>query len=87
VREVQQKKRVLIMKKMQKDPDMLEEYNFSNGVQGKYAKEFKKGSNIVVLEPGVAEFFPDTESVNQTLRSLIKIIKRQKTDVPHKKQA
>jgi len=26
------------MKKMQKDPDMLEEYDFSKGIQGKYAK-------------------------------------------------
>lgn len=27
------------MKKMQKDPGMLEEYDFSKGVQGKYANE------------------------------------------------
>jgi hypothetical protein len=28
------------MKKMLKDPDMLEEYDFSKGVQGKYAKRY-----------------------------------------------
>lgn len=63
------------MKIMQKDPDMLEEYDFSNGIQGKYAKEYAKGSNVVVIEPDVAEFFPDHDSVNQTLRSLADIIK------------
>jgi hypothetical protein len=28
------------------DPDMLEEYDFSKGVRGKYVKRFKDGNNI-----------------------------------------
>lgn len=39
------------MKKMQKDPDMLEEYDFSKGVQGKYAKRYAGGTNVVVIDP------------------------------------
>lgn len=63
---------------MQKDPDMLEEYDFSNGVQGKYAEKFEEGTNVVVIDPDVAKFFPDHDSVNQALRSLTEIIKSQK---------
>jgi len=66
------------MKRMQKDPDMLEEYDFSKGVQGKYAERYAEGTNVVVIDPDVAEVFPDHDSVNQALRSLAEIIKRQK---------
>ena len=66
------------MKRMQKDPDMLEEYDFSKGVQGKYAKRYAEGTNVVVIEPDVAKVFPDHASVNQALRSLVEIIRRQK---------
>jgi len=66
------------MKRMQKDPDMLEEYDFSKGVQGKYAKRYQEGTNVVVIEPDVAKFFPDHDSVNNALRSLTEIIKKQK---------
>ena len=33
-----------------RDPEMLEEYDFSNGVRGKYAGRFAQGSNVVVLD-------------------------------------
>ncbi len=66
------------MKKIQKDLDMLEEYDFSKGVQGKYAKRYAEGTNVVVIEPDVAKVFPDHDSVNQALRSLAEIIRRQK---------
>ncbi len=66
------------MKRMQKDRDMLEEYDFSKGFQGKYAKRYAEGTNVIVIEPDVAKFFPDHDSVNQALRSLAEIIKRRK---------
>ena len=66
------------MKRMQKEPDMLEEYDFSKGVQGKYAKKYAEGTNVVVIDPDVAKVFPDHDSVNQALRSLVEIIRRQK---------
>lgn len=66
------------MKTMQKDPDMLEEYDFSSGIQGKYSKRYREGTNVVVIDPDIARFFPDHDSVNEALRSLAEIIKRQK---------
>ncbi len=66
------------MKRMQKDPNMLEEYDFSKGVRGKYANKYAEGTNVVVIEPDVAKVFPDHDSVNQALRSLVEIIRRQK---------
>jgi hypothetical protein len=59
------------------DPDMLDEYDFSNGVRGKYVERFSKGCNVVVLDPDVAEVFPDSESVNHALRALAEIIRNQ----------
>ena len=66
------------MKKLPKDKDMFEEYDFSKGVRGKYAKRYAEGTNVVVIEPDVANIFPDHDSVNQALRSLAEIIRRQK---------
>ncbi len=59
--------------KRSSDPDMLEEYDFSKGVRGKYAKRYAEGTNIVILAPDVAQVFPDSESVNEALRLLVKI--------------
>ncbi len=55
------------------DSDMREEYDFSEGVRGKYAERFAQGSNVVVLDPDVANVFPDSESVNKALRALAEI--------------
>ena len=66
------------MKRIKSDPDMLEEYDFTGGVRGKYAKRYAEGTNVVVIDPDVAKYFPDHESVNEALRSLTKIIKRQR---------
>jgi hypothetical protein len=66
------------MKRMKNDPDLLEEYNFSGGVRGKYAQRFAEGANLVVVDPDVAEFFPDPDSVNDALRHLAAVIRRQR---------
>jgi len=66
-----------IMKKHIKDPDLLEEYDFSKGIRGKYAKRYAKGANVVVIEPDVAEYFLDHNAVNDALRALAEIIKKQ----------
>ncbi len=59
------------------DPDMLDEYDFTGGVRGKYVERFAAGSNIVVLSADVAQFFPTSESVNEALRMLVKIAHQQ----------
>ena len=52
---------------------MLPEYDFSQGVRGKYAKRYHQKVNVAVLEPDVAEHFPNSESVNQALRSVVAV--------------
>jgi hypothetical protein len=61
--------------------DMLREYDFRGGVRGKYAKRLAEGSNLVVLSPDVAEIFPDSRSVNEALRALVKIAKKRSRKV------
>jgi hypothetical protein len=57
--------------------EMLEEYDFTGGVRGKYVDRVLNRKNIIVLEPDVAEVFTDSESVNQALRGLLPIIQKQ----------
>ena len=55
--------------------EMLPEYDFSGGVRGKYASRFAKDTIMVVLDPDVAEVFPDPNSVSRALRALGDIIR------------
>ena len=65
------------MKKItKKHQDMLPHYDFGKGVRGKYAKRYAAGSNLVVLSPDIAKVFPDSSSVNEALRTLVKIANR-----------
>ena len=66
------------MKVMSKAPDTLEEYDFNGGIRGKYAKRYEDGANVVVIDPDVAAIFPDHDSVNEALRSIAQIIRRQR---------
>lgn len=59
------------------EPEILEEYDFSDGVRGKYAARFARGSHVVVLDPDVAQVFSNSESVNRALRALAGIILEQ----------
>jgi uncharacterized DUF497 family protein len=69
-----------VMKKARgKNDEMLREYDFSQGVRGKYAQRYARGSNVVVLEPDVAKIFPNAEPVNSSLRSLAEILRRRKS--------
>ena len=56
--------------------EMLDEYDFSKGVRGKYAGRYAAGSNIVVLSPDVAEAFPNSKAVNDALRALVTIARQ-----------
>jgi hypothetical protein len=57
------------------DDEMRPEYDFSNGERGKYYEAYQQSSNVVVLDPDVAEIFRDSASVNEALRLLAKIAK------------
>jgi len=62
--------------------EMLDEYDFSRGVRGKHAGQYKAGSNVVMLAPEVAKVFPTSESVNDALRALAKIVRKRTRKVP-----
>lgn len=57
--------------------DMLEEYDFSKGVRGKYTKRYAKGTNVVVVDRDLSKHFPDAKAVNDALRLVLRI----RTDV------
>jgi hypothetical protein len=56
--------------------EMRPEYDFSGGVRGKYADRYRAGTNVVLLEPELANAFPDSKSVNDALRALVSIATR-----------
>jgi len=59
---------------------MRKEYDFEKGVRGKYARKYKAGTNIILLDPDVAKIFKTPQAVNRALRSLAEIIKAQKKE-------
>jgi hypothetical protein len=52
------------------DEDMLPEYDLTGGLRGKYAERYAKGTNVILLDPDVAEKFPTSAAVNEALRRL-----------------
>jgi len=60
--------------------ELRREYDLSTlkGVRGKYATRYQAGTNLVLLSPDVAEYFPDERSVNTALRKLIHVTKVKK---------
>jgi hypothetical protein len=57
------------------------EYDFSkmhDGVRGKYVDRYRVGTNVVLLDPDVAQAFPTSDAVNEALRLLMQIAQRQK---------
>ena len=62
------------MSKESEDTEMRDKYDFSQNGRGKYAQSFPQGSSVVVLAPDVAARFPNAESVNQALRSLVNVM-------------
>lgn len=53
--------------------EILPHYDFRGGVRGKYAAQYREGTNVVLLDPDVAARFPDAVSVNRALRALAEI--------------
>jgi hypothetical protein len=69
------------------DPDEIRpEYDFSRAVRNPYASRYAAGSNIVVLEPDVAALFPNSNSVNEALRSLASVVAGRKGKRPSRRR-
>lgn len=54
------------------DTSDIPEIDFSKGVRGKHYKRYRASMVTVQLHPDVAQFFPDSESVNEGLRELLR---------------
>lgn len=53
--------------------ELRPEYDLSKldgGVRGKYYERARAGTNLVLIEPDLANVFPNAESVNRALRLL-----------------
>jgi len=64
-------------------PEIRAGYDFFGGVRGKYADRYRRGVNVILLEPEVAAAFPDSKSVKDALRALLEIADR----ASHRKRA
>jgi hypothetical protein len=62
------------------EDELRPEYDFSSmegGVRGKYVDRYRPGTNVILLDPDVARAFPTSKSVNEALRLLMQIARRQ----------
>jgi len=55
------------------DDESRSHYDFSGGERGKYAARYAEGTNVVVLTPDMPEMFPDSGSMSEALRALVRI--------------
>jgi len=56
---------------MNSEDTLRSEYSvelIKSGTRGKYAERYRKGTNIVLIEPELHKLFLDSESVNRALR-------------------
>lgn len=54
--------------------NMKAEYDFAtmkNGTRGKYYQRYREGTNVVLIDPDVAEAFPTENAVNEALRGIL----------------
>ncbi len=60
----------------EKTDELRPEYkrsDFGKIVRGKYTNRIREESNIVLLEPDIAQAFPNDKAVNNALRSLLEL--------------
>jgi hypothetical protein len=71
-------------KKNEVSADPLDrEIDFSDARRNPYARDYYKSRNLRVLSPDLLEVFPDSESVNEALRTLVRLT----ADVPRRVSA
>ena len=57
---------------------MRDEYDFSNAVRGVTSTRYAEGTNVILLDPDVAEVFPDARAVNEALRTFVRLTKQKR---------
>lgn len=64
------------------EDELRPEYDFAQmegGVRGKYVERYREGTNLVLLDPDVAQAFPNDKAVNEALRLLIQVAQRHRS--------
>ena len=59
-----------------KSNGLRREYDLSKlkgGVRGKYYRRYTEGTNLVLLDPDIADAFPNAKAVNEALRVLVNV--------------
>jgi hypothetical protein len=68
-----------VLESIDQDDELRPEYDLAQllqqAVRGKYAAQYKLGTNLVLLAPDVAAAFPDEEAVNEALRLVMRLAK------------
>jgi len=65
------------------EDELRPEYDFAQmqgGIRGKYVERHRTGTNLVLLDPDVAQAFPNDAAVNEALRLLIQVAKHQQSN-------
>ena len=55
------------------DDPLDHEIDFSNAQPNPFAAGFYKSKNVRILSPDLLDVFPDSESVNEALRTLVRL--------------
>ena len=74
------------MKKPVNDDLAPRPLDYSKAVRGKYFDRMQQGTNIVLIAPDLLDAFPDSDSVNEALRSLKKIAARTAAPTPRRRK-
>ena len=61
------------MNQVDDEDTMREEYDFSGGIRGRHFQAYRQSTNLVFLEPDMAEIFKDSAAVNAALRKLTQV--------------
>ena len=67
------------------DDELRSEYDLrallKDAARGKYVERYRAGTNMILLDPDVAEAFPSEQAVNQALRLVLQL-----TEIPEVKK-
>lgn len=66
---------------------MRPEYDFSRAVRGVTAARYAQGANVVVIDPDILDVFPTGESVNEALRALAPVLRRNRRATVRRRSA
>jgi hypothetical protein len=66
---------------------MRPEYDFSRAVRGVTTARYAQGANVVVIDPDILDVFPTGESVNEALRALAPVLRRNRRAAVRRRSA